>query len=48
MSDIKLFQITEEDKDHYKKIIHKIDVNNKEIIIKVLGKKYKKSLTMVV
>ena len=44
MSDIKLFQITEEDKDHYKKIIQKIDVNNKEIIIKVLGEKIQKIL----
>ena len=44
MSDIKLFQITDEDKTHYKKIIHKIDVNNKEIIIKVLGEKIQKIL----
>ena len=44
MNDLKLFQITEEDKDHYKKIIHKIDVNNKEIIIKVLGEKIQKIL----
>ena len=44
MSDIKLFQITDEDKAHYKKIIHKIDVNNKEIIIKVLGEKIQKIL----
>ena len=44
MSSIKLFQITEEDKDHYKKIIHEIDVNNKEIIIKVLGEKIQKIL----
>ena len=44
MSNIKLFQITEKDKDRYKKIIHKIDVNNKEIIIKVLGKKIQKIL----
>ena len=42
MSDLKLFQITEEDKDHYKKIIQKIDVNNMEIIIKVLGEKIQK------
>ena len=42
MIDIKLFQITEEDKDHYKKIIHEIDINNKEIIIKVLGEKIQK------
>jgi len=44
MSDLKLFQITEEDKDHYKNIIHKIDVNNKEIIINVLGEKIQKIL----
>ena len=44
MSDLKLFQITEKDKDHYKKIIHRIDVNNKEIIIKVLGQKIQKIL----
>tara|TARA_B100000073_G_scaffold221866_1_gene184754 strand:- start:275 stop:661 length:387 start_codon:yes stop_codon:yes gene_type:complete len=44
MSNIKLFQITEKDKDRYKKIIHKIDVNNKEIIIKVLGEKIQKIL----
>ena len=44
MSNLKLFQITEEDKDHYKKIIHKIDVNNKETIIKVLGEKIQKIL----
>ena len=44
MRDLKLFHITEEDKDHYKKIIHKIDINNKEIIIKVLGKKIQKIL----
>ena len=42
MSDLKLFQITEEDKDHYKKIIQKIDVNNMEIILKVLGEKIQK------
>ena len=42
MNDLKLFQITEEDKDHYKKIIQKIDVNNMEIIIKVLGEKIQK------
>ena len=33
-----------QDKDHYKKIIQKIDVNNKEIIIKVLGEKIHKIL----
>ena len=44
MSDLKLFQITEEDKDHYKQIIHKIDVNNMEIIIKVLGEKIQRIL----
>ena len=44
MSNLKLFQITKEDKDHYKKIIQKIDVNNKEIIIKVLGEKIHKIL----
>ena len=44
MSNLKLFQITREDKDHYKKIIQKIDVNNKEIIIKVLGEKIHKIL----
>ena len=42
MSDLKLFQITKEDKDHYKKVIQKIDVNNMEIIIKVLGEKIQK------
>ena len=40
----KLFQNTEEDKDQYKKIIHEIDINNKEIIIKVLGEKIQKIL----
>ena len=44
MTDVKLFQITEEDKDHYKKIIHEIDLDNKEIIIKVLGEKIQKIL----
>ena len=44
MSDLKLFQITEEDKDHYKQIIHRIDVNNKEITIKVLGEKVQRIL----
>ena len=44
MSSIKLFQITEKDKDHYKKIIHEIDLDNKEIIIKVLGEKIQKIL----
>ena len=44
MSDLKLFQITEKDKDHYKKIINEIDVNNKEIIIEVLGEKIQKIL----
>ena len=39
MSDLKLFQITEQDKAHYQKIIQQIDVNNKEIIIKFLGEK---------
>ena len=42
MKDLKLFQITKEDKDHYKKVIQKIDVNNMEIIIKVLGEKVQK------
>ena len=42
MSDLKLFQITKEDKDHYKKVIQKVDVNNMEIIIKVLGEKIQK------
>ena len=42
MNDLKLFQITEKDKDHYKKVIQKIDVNNMEIIIKVLGEKIQK------
>ena len=45
MTDVKLFQITEEDKDHYKKIINEIDVNNKEIIVKVLGEKIQKILS---
>ena len=44
MSHIKLFQITEEDKDHYKKIIHEVDVKNKQIIIKVLAQKIQKIL----
>ena len=44
MTDVKLFQITEEDKDHYKKIIQEIDLDNKEIIIKVLGEKIQKIL----
>ena len=44
MTDVKLFQITEQDKNHYKKIIYKIDINNKEIIIKVLGEKIHKIL----
>ena len=42
MNDLKLFQITKEDKDHYKKVIQKIDVNNMGIIIKVLGEKIQK------
>ena len=42
MKDLKLFQITKEDKDHYKKVIQKIDVNNMGIIIKVLGEKIQK------
>ena len=44
MNDLKLFQITEEDKDHYKKIIHEVDVKNKQIIIKVLAQKIQKIL----
>ena len=39
MNDLKLFQITEQDKAHYQKIIRQIDVNNKDIIIKFLGEK---------
>ena len=39
MTDLKLFQITEQDKAHYQKIIQQIDVDNKEIIIKILGEK---------
>ena len=39
MNDLKLFQITEQDKAHYQKIIQQIDVKNKEIIIKFLGEK---------
>ena len=39
MNDIKLFQITKEDKDHYKKIINQIDINYKDVIIKVLEEK---------
>ena len=39
MTDLKLFQITEQDKAHYQKIIQQIDVKNKEIIIKILGEK---------
>ena len=42
MNDLKLFQITKEDKDHYKKVIQKVDVNHMEIIIKVLGEKIQK------
>ena len=42
MNNLKLFQITKKDKDHYKKVIQKIDVNNMEIIIKVLGEKIQK------
>ena len=42
MNELKLFQITKEDKDHYKKVIQKIDVNNMEIIINVLGEKIQK------
>ncbi len=42
MNDLKLFKITKEDKDHYKKVIQKIDVNNMEIIINVLGEKIQK------
>ena len=39
MNDLKLFQITEQDRAHYQKIIRQIDVNNKDIIIKFLGEK---------
>ena len=39
MNDLKLFQITEQDKTNYQKIIQQIDVDNKEIIIKILGEK---------
>ena len=39
MNDIKLFQITEEDKAHYKKIIKDIDTNHKDVILKVLEEK---------
>ena len=39
MNDIKLFQITEEDKAHYKKIIKDIDTNHKDVILKFLEKK---------
>ena len=39
MNDIKLFQITEEDKAHYKKIIKDIDTNHKDAILKVLEEK---------
>ena len=39
MNDIKLFQITEEDKAHYKKIIKDIDINHKDLILKVLEEK---------
>ena len=39
MTALKLFQITEQDKAHYQKIIQQIDVKNKEIIIKFLGEK---------
>ena len=39
MNDIKLFQITAEDKAHYKKIIKDIDTNHKDVILKFLEKK---------
>ena len=39
MNDIKLFQITDEDKAHYKKIIKDIDTNHKDVILKFLEKK---------
>ena len=39
MNDIKLFQITEEDKAHYKKIFKNIDTNHKDVILKVLEEK---------
>ena len=39
MNDLKLFQITKEDKAHYKKIIKDIDTNHKDVILKVLEEK---------
>ena len=37
MKSTKLFQITEEDKAHYKELIDKIDPARKDSIIKILG-----------
>ena len=37
MKSTKLFQITEEDKTHYKELIDKIDPARKDSIIKILG-----------
>ena len=39
MKSTKLFQITEEDKTHYKELIDKIDPARKDSIIKILGVK---------
>ncbi len=39
MKSTKLFQITEEDKAHYKELIDKIDPARKDSIIKILGVK---------
>ena len=41
MNDIKLFQITEEDKAHYKNIIKDIDTNHKDVILKFVEKRFK-------
>ena len=39
MNDPKLFQITDEDKVHYHDLIEKVDIDNKDSIIKLLGLK---------
>ncbi|MDP6170221.1 MAG: DUF1232 domain-containing protein [Candidatus Marinimicrobia bacterium] len=44
MNDPKLFQITAEDKAHYHELIEKIDIENKDSIIKFLGIKIQSML----
>lgn len=44
MNDPKLFQITDEDKAHYHELIKKIDIENKDSIIKLLGLKIQNML----